>query len=217
MRNFYAKINCMPQYLRNSTMRRFITCALLLSLSTFSVFAQQVTSVSLFGDEVQPGNRLHDVVVQLMETGSTTPQAISGAIDQSMTEEDTTLTPDAKSAVAFNVPLSNAFYREMVVLNSLIEVTKILIEDDPEKVIEVITLGVVLYPDFAQEVLDAAALTGVISPDDALIAALQAGANPASVSLATASGPAVPQPIDPIGVGIGGGGGGGGDPTASTN
>jgi hypothetical protein len=78
-------------------------------------------------------------------------------------------------------------------------------------------LGVVLYPDFAQEVLDAAVLTGIISPDDALIAALQAGANPASVSLATAAGPAVPQPIEPIGVGIGGGGGGGGDPTASTN
>ena len=198
-------------------MRRFITCALLLTLGAFSAFAQQINSANLFGDEVQPGNRLHDVVVQLMVSGRTTPQAISGAIDQSMTEDDTTLTPDAKSAIAFNVTLSNDFYREMVVFNSLIDVSKTLIEENPGKVIEVITLGVVLYPDFAQEVLDGAALTGVITPDDALIAALQAGADPASVSLATAAGAIVAEPIDPIGGGIGAGGSGGGDTTASTN
>ncbi|MFQ3251113.1 hypothetical protein [Glaciecola sp.] len=198
-------------------MRRFITCALLLSLSAFTVFAQQINTASLFGDEVQPGNRLHDVVVQLMERGSTTPQAISGAIDQSMTKDDTTLTPDAKSAVAFNVTLSNAFYREMVVVNSLIDVTKTLIEEYPEKVIEVITLGVVLYPDFSQEVLDGAALTGVITPDDALIAALQAGADPSRVSVATAAGTTVSQPVQPVGSGVGAGGTGGGDTTASSN
>jgi len=198
-------------------MRRFIICAVLLSLSSFSGLAQQVNITNLFGDEVQPGNRLHDVVIHLMDKGSTTPQAISGAIDQSMTENDTTLPPEAKSAVAFNVPLSNGFYREMVVVNSLIEVTKTLIEENPDRVIEVITLGVVLYPDFAQEALDGAALTGVINPDDALIAALQAGADPSTVSVATASGPSVPKPVVPIGVGIGSGGSGGGDPTVSTN
>jgi hypothetical protein len=197
-------------------MRRFILCAVLLSLSAFSALAQQINNTNLFGDEVQPGNRLHDVVVQLMDKGSTTPQAVSGAIDQSMTEEDTTLPPDAKSAVGFNVPLSNGFYREMVIVNSLIEVTKTLIEENPDRVIEVITLGIVLYPDFAQEVLDGAALTGVITPEDALIAALQAGADPSSVSLATASG-AVSRPVIPIGAGIGSGGAGGGGTTVSTN
>ena len=105
----------------------------------------------------------------------------------------------------------------MVRVNSLIDVSKTLIEENPDRVIEVITLGVVLYPDFAQEVLDGAALTGVITPDDALIAALQAGADPASVSLATASGAEVAAPIDPIGPGVGAGGTGGGDTTASTN
>lgn len=198
-------------------MRRIVTCALLVSLSAFTVFAQQINTASLFGDEVQPGNRLHDVVIRLMESGSTTPQAISGAIDQSMTKDDTTLTPDAKSAVAFNVTLSNAFYREMVVVNSLIDVTKTLIEEYPDRVIEVITLGVVLYPDFSQEVLDGAALTGVITPDDALIAALQAGADPSRVSVATAAGTAVSQPVQPIGSGVGAGGTGGGDTTASSN
>ena len=198
-------------------MTRFIACAMLLTLSAFSVFAQQVNTATLFGDEKQPGNRLENVVVQLMEQGRTTPEAISDAIDQSMTEDDTTLTVDAKSAVAFNVPLTNDFYREMVVVSSLIEVTKTLIEESPDKVIEIITLGVVLYPDFAQEVLDGAALTGVITPDDALIAALQAGADPAGISLATAAGADVAPPIDPIGGGVGAGGTGGGDTTASTN
>lgn len=199
-------------------MRRLITCAILFSLSSFSVFAQQVSTISMFGDEVQPGHRLHGTVIQLMDQGRTTPQAIAGAIDQSMTEEDTILTPDAKSAIAFNVKLSNDFYREMLVVNSLIDVTKTLIEENPVRVIEVITLGVVLYPDFAQEVLDGAALTGIIDPNDALIAALQAGADPASVSLATASaGAGVTTPISPIGAGIGAGGSGGGDTTASSN
>jgi hypothetical protein len=188
----------------------------LLSVSAFSAIAQQVDNTYLFGDEVQPGNRLHDAVVQLMDNGSPTPQAISGAIVQSMTEDDTTLPPGAKSAVAFNVPLSNGFYREMVVVNSLIEVTKTLIEEHPDRVIEVITLGIVLYPDFAQEVLDGVALTGIMTLDDALIAALQAGADPSSVSLATASG-VVARPVIPIGAGIGSGGAGGGDTTASTN
>jgi hypothetical protein len=197
-------------------MRRFILCAVLLSLSAFSAIAQQVDNTYLFGDEVQPGTRLHDAVVQLMDNGITTPQAISGVIVQSMTENDTTLPPGAKSAVAFNVPLSNGFYREMVVVNSLIEVTKTLIEEHPDRVMEVITLGIVLYPDFAQEVLDGVALTGIMTLDDALIAALQAGADPSSVSLATASG-VVARPVIPIGAGIGSGGAGGGDTTASTN
>jgi hypothetical protein len=202
---------------KDYNMRRFIICGLLLSWSAFSIATQQINVSLPFGDEAQPGTRLYEVVVQRMEQGRTTPQAISGAIDQSMTEEDTTLTPEAKSAVAFNIPLTNAFYKEMLVVNSLIEVTKTLIEENPERVIEVITLGVVLYPSFSQEVLDGAALTGVIIPSDALLAALQAGADPALVSISTASGEPIIDPIDPIGIGIGGDGGGGGGSTASTN
>jgi hypothetical protein len=188
----------------------------LVLLSAFSAIAQQVDNRYLFGDEIQPGSRLHDAVVQLMDNGSTALHAISGAIVQSMTEDDKTLPPDAKSAVAFNVPLSNEFYREMVVVNSLIEVTKTLIEERPDRVIEVITLGIVLYPDFVQEVLDGVAVTGIMTLDDAVIAALQAGAKPSSVSLASASG-LVARPVILIGTGIGSGGADGGDKTASIN
>lgn len=198
---------------------RKIAISLIICLATFTSLAMQtIATTSIFGDEVQPGNRLHENVVLLVDAGETTTQAIAKAIESSMTEEDTTLTPDAKSVIAFNVPLSNDFYREMVQVNSLIDVTKVLIEESPAKTIEIITLGIVLYPDFAQEVLDGAALTGAITPEDALVAALQAGADPSAVSTATAAGTAIETgPISPVGIGIGAGGGGGGDTTASSN
>lgn len=198
-------------------MFRVTTCIALLCFSVVATAAQLVSSTSLFGDEVQPGNRLHENVIELVEAGNTSVTAISKAIDSSMTEEDTTLTPDAKSAISFNVKLSNDFYREMIVVNSLIAVSKTLIEENPAKVIEVITLGVVLYPDFAQEVLDGAALTGAITPENALVAALQAGADPSTVSTATAAGVVQTGPISPVGIGIGAGGAGGGDTTVSSN
>ncbi|MDT0584074.1 MULTISPECIES: hypothetical protein [Alteromonadaceae] len=198
-------------------MRRLATFIFVCFASFASVAAQDVATRSLFGDEVQPGNRLHENVIELVNSGNTSVQAIAMAIASSMTEEDTTLNPDAKSAIAFNVPLSNDFYREMIVVNSLIDVTKVLIEEYPAKVIEVITLGVVLYPDFAQEVLDGAALTGAITPENALVAALQAGADPSLVSTATAAGVISTGPISPVGIGIGAGGAGGGDTTVSSN
>ncbi|MBF7074880.1 hypothetical protein ISG33_15870 [Glaciecola sp. MH2013] len=199
-------------------MQKFaITCFLCL-VTLAGAAAQTIATSTIFGDDVQPGNRLHENVILLVEQGESTDQAISLAIASSMTEDDTTLSPDAKSAVAFNVPLSNDFYREMVQVNSLIDVTKVLIEESPAKTIEIITLGIVLYPDFAQEVLDGAAITGAITPEDALVAALQAGADPSTVSTATAAGAAIETgPISPVGIGIGAGGGGGGDTTASTN
>jgi hypothetical protein len=199
-------------------MRKLATLLILCAISFAGYANLTLATTSIFGDSDQPGNRLHENVIGLTDKGNSTSSAIAVAIDFSLTEEDTTLTPKARSAVGFNVNLSNAFYREMVQLNSLIDVTKVLIEESPDKTIEVITLGIVLYPDFAQEVLDGAALTGAISPEDALVAALQAGADPSSVSTATAAGSVIDTgPISPVGIGIGAGGSGGGDTTASTN
>lgn len=188
----------------------------LFALCYFSSGALAQTA-ALFGNEQQPGNRLHQDIEAMITAGMDASDAIANGIDASISEQATVLSPDAKSAVAFNLALSNSFYQEMLDSNSLIDVTKVLIEENPSLAVEVITLGIVLYPEFAQEVLDGAVLTGVISPDDALVAALQAGADPTLVTLATAAGADAPSPIAPIGGGIGGGGAGGGDTTASTN
>jgi hypothetical protein len=181
--------------------------------------AAQTSGNHYFGDKDQPGNRLHIKIMELVDAGIVTHQAINDAINTSLTNIDNTLTGEAKSAVAFDLPLANQFYDEMVQVNSLIDVSKTLIELNNDKAVHIITLGIVLYPEFAQEVFDGAALTGVMDLNDILVAALQAGADPSRVSVATAAGFATlaPPAATPLGAGIGAGGTGGGDTTASTN
>lgn len=200
--------------------QRFISILLSLSLSFGLVgisFAQSSGQV-FFGDDNQPGNRLHGNIVELIDNGLSKKNAINDAIDKALTYQDNTLPGEAKSAVAFDLPIANQFYDQMLDANSLIDVTQILINMHPEKIVHVITLGVILYPEFAQEVFDGAALTGLMDLDDILIAVLQAGADPTTVSAATAAGTQqTPTEAIPLGTGIGAGGTGGGDTTASTN
>lgn len=191
----------------------FLTIIITIGYSV-SALAQTAT---LYGDENQPGNRLHDQIVILESSGVSTEQAIAQAINESLEEQSTILGGQAKSAVSFDIEHSNAFYDEMVASNSLIEVTKVLAETFNEKLIHTITLGVVLYPDYAQDVFDGAALTGLLAPEDILVAVIQAGADPSTVSDAPAGGLPTPGGVLPIGPGLGGGGTGGGDTTASTN
>ncbi|MFC4701989.1 hypothetical protein ACFO4O_17725 [Glaciecola siphonariae] len=202
--------------------RSFI-CAVVCTLAFITTAsANNIAHTSnLFGDEKQPGNRLHDRIVELHTAAHPTP--IPQAIETVLQDDDTTLGGEAKQAVAFDVPHANAFYEHMTEHNSLIEVTKRLIEAKPDMAVHTITLGVVLYPDHAQEIYDGAALTGLLDSDDILVALLQAGADPTTVSDATAadgtfvsSGPSTVT-ISPLGAGVGAGGTGGGDTTASTN
>lgn len=182
-------------------------------------FANAQEALNLFGNSDQPGNRLHVKISESIDQGVTAAEAIESNINLSLEQDATVLNGESKSAVAFDLPLANQFYDEMVLANSLIEVTKVLSEENPEKTVHVITLATVLYPDFAQEVFDGAALAGVMSPEDILIAVLQAGADPTTVSDATAAGAtgAGAVAVTPLGPGVGAGGTGGGDTTASTN
>lgn len=194
-------------------------------LSLFIIVVAQNTSIAqslsgnFFGDKDQPGNRLHTNIAQISDTGIEMPKAIKTAIDNSLTDTDNTLNAKAKSAVAFDIDLANQFYEEMVEVNSLIDVTKVIIENNSDKTVHIITLGVILYPDFVQEVFDGAALTGEMTPEDILVAAIQAGADPSLISDATAAGDTQETAISilPLGAGIGAGGTGGGDTTASSN
>ena len=198
--------------------RRILLASMLSVVTAFSVVAQ-TAAPSLFGDNNQPGNKLHTNITAKVESGVNPSQAIIEVIESSITEDDTTLNGESKSAIAFDLPVSNQFYVEMMSTNSLIEVTKVLIESNPTKAVHIVTLGAVLYPDFAQEVFDGAALTGIMSNEDLLVVMLQAGVDPTSVSSATAAGTGA-APIAatvPLGAGIGAGGTGGGDTTASSN
>ncbi len=185
-----------------------------------STIATAQIEAELFGDQNQPGNRLHTQIVEVMETGADASQAISEVIEAAVTKEARILNGEGKSAVAFNLDLSQNFYSEMISSNSLIDVVKVLSEEYSEKAVEIISLGAALYPDYVQDIYDGAVLAGVMASEDILVALLQAGADPSAVSDATAAAGNQAAGLvntPPLGTGVGAGGTGGGDTTASTN
>lgn len=194
-------------------MRSIIASAFLLLVGIANVSAQEQ---GIFGDANQPGTRLHQQIVDQVANGTEEQVAIDSSLDIALSEESVILDTGSKSAIALNVDLAADFFTAMIQENSLIEATKTLLETNAALAGQVIGLGTYLYPDFAQEILDAAMLTGVISEGDALAIILASGADPTTVTTATAAAGA-PAATAPIGAGIGGGGAGGGDTTASTN
>ncbi|MFC3121285.1 hypothetical protein [Agaribacter flavus] len=192
----------------------------ILILTTFAINGIAQEGAAIFGDESQAGHRLHAQIAESVDNGASVEAAVDDTLENSVKKEATVISADAKSVVAFDIDLAKAFYTEMLSVNSLIEVTKILTEISPEKAVQIITLGVAMYPDYAQEVVDGVSLAGVMSLEDVSLAAIQAGADPSSILTATAAGGAAASPIVavvPLGTGIGAGGAGGGDTTASTN
>ncbi|MFT6987573.1 MAG: hypothetical protein ACJAT7_003429 [Psychromonas sp.] len=197
-------------------------------LATFLVFfimqantalAQDVTETTLaYGNQNQPGTRVHEAIQALIANGETLLTSSVLVINDSLSETSTLLSAKASQAVTTDKLNTIEFMRNMVTVNSLFEATKATIESSPENIINIINLTVGLYPDFAQEVINAAVMSGEMDSDQALLAAISAGADPTTVSEATAAGGPVALALAaPVGVGIGAGGTGGGDPTASTN
>lgn len=214
-------------------MRHILTCLFLASaLITPTAGAQQASTTSqkiaesaqtsdaeqiLFGDENQPGRTIHSEIVTLVQGGATLDDAVSQTIAKVTREEDTLISGTARLVVGLNKGISVDFMRNMVNSNKLSDTTKGSIETFPGDAANVVQLAVTLYPSFAQEVIDSAITTGEIEPNDALLAAIAAGADPTSVSSATAAGGDVAVAGTPAGTGVGAGGAGGGDTTASTN
>lgn len=214
-------------------MRHFLTYLFLSSVMVVShTHAQQTESTQqvsandaaltaqeniLFGDEDQPGRTIHSAIVTLVQSGATLDEAVSQTIANVTREDDALISGTARLVVGLNAEISANFMRNMVDLNTLTDSTKGSIEAFPGDAGEIIRLAVTLYPSFAQDVIDSAITTGEIEPNDALLAAISAGADPTTVSAATAAGANVAVTATPAGTGVGAGGTGGGDTTASTN
>lgn len=200
---------------------RSIICLFILLIAFAPVSYAQLLldeQVQPYGNAQQPGYKLHVAAINLMAGGTTSEGASAIVLDDALGDEATMFTPLARGAVLASSDISLTFVEQIINSNSLISSTKTTIENFPEEVVAVVTLAVSLYPDFAQEIIDTAALTGEIDPNDALLAALSAGADPTSISVATAAGTgAVAIAAAPLGAGIGAGGTGGGDTTASPN
>ncbi len=194
--------------------KKLIISILVMCSISFNALAQNV-----YSDTSQPGSLLYDDILEVVYQGYTNKQAINFVIAQSITANDDTLTLKTKSGIAFDIPLAEVFYQHMLDEKSLINVTKILIESFPDKIIQIVTLSVVLYPDFAQEVLDGLAITGISITDDIVVAAAQAGAD-TNIMTSNLDASSVVQNAylsKPLGTGVGSGGTGAGDATVSSN
>tara|TARA_R110001632_G_scaffold207285_5_gene331390 strand:- start:49615 stop:50262 length:648 start_codon:yes stop_codon:yes gene_type:complete len=179
--------------------------------------ASPEAEIILFGDENQPGRTVHTAIVELVKGGVSLDDAVSQTLADVTKEDGALLSGAARLVVGSNKDISAHFMGNMVSFNKLTDSTKGAIEAYPGNAADVIQLAVTLYPSFAQDVIDAAIITGEIEPNDALLAAIAAGADPTTVSTATAAGGTVDVAATPAGTGVGAGGAGGGDTTASTN
>jgi hypothetical protein len=217
-------------------MRSFIKAFVIaLSLGMSVVAHAQDSAAGLgdfYGDVQQPGYRFQTEISKLLSEDATIADSTAA---QSILDNLTT--PDliniankfGFSAEAITLILENrnialAFVLAMRSENDLAAVTRTFFEDvayvDMEEVL--IKLGVYLYPDFAQVILDVAAeFTDDISVNDAYGAAIVALGPEFDISTllaGTAAGPAaLVATSNPLGVGNGAGGPGGGDTTGSPN
>lgn len=180
--------------------------------------AQEEPAVTLFGNPDQVGTKIHQAIQNLMLGGETLIASSESVIESALSEESTLLSPNAALAISKDKVSTIEFVRHMVETNSLFEATKATIENAPENIINIIEITISFYPDFAQDVINAVVMTGEMDSDEALLAAIAAGADPTTVGEATAAGgPVAVALAAPVGVGVGAGGTGGGDATASTN
>lgn len=190
-----------------------------------NVIDDSIVTVSLYGNENQPGHRVHQAINDLVLQGTPVKASILNVIDNVIANEGASLiSSTALNSTKNHRQTALAFMSNMVAANNLFPATKLSIENKPEDVTNIVNIAVLYYPDFAQEVINAAVITGEIAPNDALLAAIAAGADPTTVSEATAAGGSVAGAaggnITEAGLplnGLGGGGTGNEDPSASNN
>jgi hypothetical protein len=226
-------------------MRSFIkmfVAALSLGMSVGALAQDNVAGLNdFYGNLQQPGYRIQTEISKLLSedatfVDSTSVQSIFDRLTTGVAETEETnsnlvdidtmfgLSAEAITFILENKDMAMAFILAMRSENDLAAVTRAFFEDvayvDMEEVL--IKLGVYLYPDFAQVILDVAAeFTDDISADDAFAAAIVALGPEFDISTllpGTAAGPAALIPTaSPLGAGNGAGGSGGGDTTGSNN
>lgn len=175
---------------------------------------------TFFGDPSQPGYQIQTAIFDLVSKGTPLEDSTNQIIQQIANDTDSVVGGEAKRLVALYIPISTQFIGELARVTNLIYATKLSIETVPDRVKDIITIGIVLYPKHAQDIINAAVLTGEIAYQDALIVAIEAGADPTTISTAPAAGiatNAIAAVPTPLGSGVGAGGSGGGDTTASSN
>jgi hypothetical protein len=155
--------------------------------------------------QIQPGDLLYQQIMQQINYGQDAPMAINDTVNLALTNGNTTLDHTTKAMLAADVILAKQFFTKMIEIKSLINVIKTLIELNMDKASQIVELGIALYPDSANEVVDGAALSSNMSLEDIIITAIQSGANLHHISSSANHRTAVePGPqATPLGIGIG--------------
>ena len=176
----------------------------LIAVSTFS-FAQ---------DGSVPGLQVRNLLVTEIEEGAAVEQAAE-QVSQTVLNKSIFFDAAGLSYLSEN----QAAYRSLVALlndNATgFELAIAGLGELPDQPSQVVTIAVLMFPEDANEIYNIALQMQAISEEDALLAVINAGVDPSTLT-ATAAG-AAGNTFSPLGVGTGAAGAGGGDTTVSAN
>jgi hypothetical protein len=134
------------------------------------------------------GTSIQQAINALISQGTASDASIMAVISQAIASQGVTLSPEALAAITKNKKVAIAFVTNLLATGNVSDATKLTIENSPADASSVVGISVALFPEQAQETMNAAVVTGEISSSDALLTAISAGADPTSVSEATAAG-----------------------------
>ena len=172
------------------------------------------STVSFAQEGGVPGLQVRNLLVTEIEEGAAVEQAAE-EVSQTVLNEGMFFDAAGLSYLIEN----QAAYQSMVaLLNDNATGFEIAIAgfgELPEQPAQVVTIAILMFPEDANEIYNIALQMQAIGEEDALLAVINAGVDPSTLT-ATAAG-AAGNTFSPLGVGTGAAGAGGGDTTISAN
>lgn len=172
------------------------------------------STVSFAQEGNVPGLQIRSLLVTEVEEGAAVEQAAE-EVSQAVLSEGMFFDASGLAYLTEN----NAAYQSMVaLLNENATGFEIAIAgfgEMPDLPTQVVTIAILMFPEDANEIYNIALQMQAITEEDALLAVINAGVDPSTLT-ATAAG-AAGNTFSPLGVGTGAAGAGGGDTTVSAN
>lgn len=172
------------------------------------------SKVSFAQESGIPGLQVRNLLVSEIEEGKTVEQAAE-EVSQTVLNEGMFFNASAMAYLGEN---ENAFESLVALLNDNATGFELAIAGFsalPEQAAQVVTITILMFPENASEIYNIALQMQIINENDALLAVINAGVDPSTLT-ATAAG-ATANTVTPLGTGTGAAGSGGGDTTISAN
>lgn len=183
-------------------------------LSLFLIALVVLTPVSSAQENSAPGTQVRTLLVNELDNGANIQDA-ANQVSQTVINEG--LYFDA-AGTAYLSDNQDSFESLVGLLNENATGFELAIAgftQFPDQASQIITITVLMFPESASEIYNIALQMQVISEDDALLAVINAGVDPSTLTATAAGGTG--NTFSPLGVGTGAAGAGGGDTTISAN